>query len=210
VWQVSYEPRYIDSRQIDVFVLGSSNQYAIWIFPSRLVNGRLAPKVGSQMVWVSGEKGVLRRLELPPPDRVHPVGDTLDKVLSCLVPPEFPFIKPLFFKLMLDHVPIQWNLVRLGLAGGALSALAGWLLARRYNFRASAQLGWVAFHLLSGFPGLLAFLSVQEWPARKPCPACKRPRTVDREHCEHCGAAFAPPEKEGIELFEPLGAEVHT
>src|SRR5262249_35804399 len=51
--QAPYAPRYIDTKQIDVFVLGASNQYALWIFPYRLVNGKLAPEVGSQMVWVS-------------------------------------------------------------------------------------------------------------------------------------------------------------
>jgi hypothetical protein len=27
---------------------------------------------------------------------------------------------------------------------------------------------------------------------------------VDRGQCEHCGADFAPPEKNGTEIFEPL------
>jgi len=63
------------------------------------------------------------------------------------------------------------------------------------------------FHLLTGFPGFLAFLCVREWPAREACPACKKPRLVDREHCEHCCADFAPPEKTGTEIFAPLVAE---
>ena len=68
--------------------------------------------------------------------------------------------------------------------------------------------GWAVFHLLCGVPGLLAFLSVQEWPAREPCPNCQRPRLVDRPQCEHCGAEFAPPEKTGTEVFAPLVAKV--
>jgi len=55
-------------------------------------------------------------------------------------------------------------------------------------------------------PGLLAFLSVQEWPAREACPNCKRLRLVDRQHCERCGADWAPPEKTGTEVFAPLQA----
>jgi ribosomal protein L37AE/L43A len=47
-------------------------------------------------------------------------------------------------------------------------------------------------------------LSVQEWPALESCPNCKKLRVVDREHCEHCGADFAPPEKNGTEVFESL------
>jgi len=45
---------------------------------------------------------------------------------------------------------------------------------------------------------------VQEWPARVVCPQCKKRRTVDRENCEHCGAPFPPPEKNGTEIFVPL------
>jgi len=39
---------------------------------------------------------------------------------------------------------------------------------------ASARLGWAAFYLVFGIPGLLTFLSVQEWPARESCPNCKK------------------------------------
>jgi predicted amidophosphoribosyltransferase len=49
-------------------------------------------------------------------------------------------------------------------------------------------------------------LSVEEWPAREACPHCKKFRVVDRERCEHCGAEFAPPEKNGTEVFESLAA----
>ena len=59
-------------------------------------------------------------------------------------------------------------------------------------------------------PGLLAFLSVQEWPAREACPNCKRLRMVDRAQCEHCGADFAPPEKTGTEVFAPLAASANA
>ena len=64
--------------------------------------------------------------------------------------------------------------------------------------------GELYFRLLM-VPGLLAFLSVQEWPARESCPQCRKPRLVDREHCEHCGAEIPPPEKTGTEIFEPAG-----
>ena len=59
-------------------------------------------------------------------------------------------------------------------------------------------------------PGLLAFLSVQELPAREACPNCKKLRVVDRAQCEHCGAGFAPPEKTGTEVFAPLGVKLET
>ncbi len=90
--------------------------------------------------------------------------------------------------------------------GGALLVCLpiGLWLGRRYRFSLAAQLGWAVFLALFGLPGLLAFLSVQEWPARVPCPACRRPRMADHPQCEHCGADFTPPEKTGTEVFAPL------
>ena len=85
-------------------------------------------------------------------------------------------------------------------------APVGWWLGSRYRFSLGAQAGWAVFHALFGLPGLLAFLCVQEWPARVACPGCKRLRLVDREQCEHCGEGFAPPEKTGTEVFAPLVA----
>ena len=131
----------------------------------------------------------------------------MDQVISAFVPPEFPFIKPLLFKLTLSHVPIQWRLVDIAAISAALCAVAGWLIGRRYRLPTHTQLAWALFHLLTGFPGLLAFLCVRDWPAQEPCPACEKPRLVDREHCEHCGADFSPPEKTGTEIFAPLVAE---
>ena len=90
------------------------------------------------------------------------------------------------------------------LAAAVICLPIGWWLGRRYSLSLPARLGWAAFQLCFGIPGLLTLLSVEEWPAREPCPNCKRLRVVDREHCEHCGADFAPPERNGTEVFETL------
>ena len=78
-------------------------------------------------------------------------------------------------------------------------------LGQRYRLGAASQLGWALFNLVFGLAGFLAFLSVHQWPAREKCPNCKKPRLVTRERCEHCQAEFPPPEKTGVEIFEPLG-----
>jgi hypothetical protein len=46
-------------------------------------------------------------------------------------------------------------------------------------------------------------LAVHQWPARVTCPACRLPRVVTRDTCEHCGAAFALPAPDSTEIFEP-------
>jgi hypothetical protein len=88
-----------------------------------------------------------------------------------------------------------------------LSALAGglgcYLLARRYSFRRAERIGWALCGLLFGPTGLLLMLALQEWPARIPCPSCRRARRVDRDRCEHCGGRHAVPPLDGTEIFEP-------
>jgi hypothetical protein len=91
-----------------------------------------------------------------------------------------------------------------------LSALACaaicFLLARRHSFSRAASLGWGLCGLLFGPAGLLLMLAVQPWPARIICPACRRPRVVTRDTCEHCAAPHALPTPDGTEIFEPVVA----
>jgi hypothetical protein len=198
--QFSHDPQYREPSSIAVFPLEGRDQFVLWIYPSRLQSQNLAGKIPRQMVRIS-EGNVGPKIELEPPDPPRPDDERIDDALSFFVSPEFPFVKPLLFRLALSHVPIQWKLVKIAFVSALMCAVAGWLIGRRYRFGIQAQMGWVLFHLLTGFPGLLAFLCVREWPARESCPACKKPRVVDRERCEHCGANFSPPEKTGREIF---------
>lgn len=91
----------------------------------------------------------------------------------------------------------------LSLLSAGASALGCFLLARRYAFSSARRAGWAVCGLLFGWVGLVLMLALQEWPARVPCLSCRRPRRVDRERCEHCGAAHSPPPADGTEIFEP-------
>lgn len=88
------------------------------------------------------------------------------------------------------------------LSTAAACATACLLLARRLAFAPARCLGWGLVGLLFGPVGLLLMLAIQEWPARTVCPACCKPRLVDRDRCEHCGAPQAPPAADGTEVFE--------
>jgi hypothetical protein len=90
----------------------------------------------------------------------------------------------------------------LSLLSSAVCALACFLLARRYAFSRARRVGWALCGLLFGWIGLALMLALQEWPARVRCPSCGRPRLVNRERCEHCGAPHAPPAPDGTEIFE--------
>jgi hypothetical protein len=90
----------------------------------------------------------------------------------------------------------------LTLLAAAACALACFLLARRYAFSRARRAGWALCGLLFGWTGLVLMLALQDWPARVRCPSCGRPRLVDRERCEHCGAPHALPAPDGTEIFE--------
>ncbi len=128
-----------------------------------------------------------------------------EKLVSLVMPPALLAALPvLHLGLWANGVPRDMFL--LSLAAAILVCLPiGFWLSRRYQFSIVALAGWAALLVLFGVPGLLAFLSVQEWPVREPCPNCKRLRLVDRAQCEHCRAEWAPPEKTGTEVFAPLG-----
>jgi hypothetical protein len=88
------------------------------------------------------------------------------------------------------------------LASATASAVVCWWLARRYAFSGARTAGWALGGLLFGWVGLALMLALQEWPARAPCPNCRRFRVVDRDTCEHCGAPHASPALDGTEIFE--------
>lgn len=93
------------------------------------------------------------------------------------------------------------------LLSAAVCAIACFLLARRFAVSRARCLGWTLCGLLFGPVGLLLMLAVQEWPATIACHACGKPRLVDRDRCEHCGADQSQPEADGTEIFEEPAAK---
>jgi hypothetical protein len=156
------------------------------------------------VTWFARDQGALKSTDLPALPAPGHECLFIEKFASALAPPGL-WVYPLLVEQ--NWLPKMMKLLLISLTAAVVIWVpAGWWLGRRYDFPVGVQLGWAAFHLACGLPGFLAFLSVQEWPAREPCPNCKRLRMVDRDKCEHCGADFAPPEKTGIEIFAPLAA----
>jgi ABC-type transport system involved in multi-copper enzyme maturation permease subunit len=209
VCQAPFPPSYADGSQVQVSMLEPTGRFAVWFHPPELLDLNAARKGPIHIAWMDRERGVFRTVELP--NLSHWRGFALaDKVMMMLVPSLLEIIVPLVTSSFLS-VPVMWEFVLLNWALAAvLWVPAGLWLGRRYSFGWGAQIGWALFHLLFGLAGFLAFLSVQEWPARQPCPQCGKLRVVDRPRCEHCGAGFAPPEKTGTEIYEPLPASETT
>jgi ABC-type transport system involved in multi-copper enzyme maturation permease subunit len=201
--QVPYKPEYPSYDQIGVHFLQPTNNFAFWFDPSYETNELSNWTLPSHIVWTAGDQGVVKSLDLPSTDRSwrEPFRDRLS---NLVMPPVSDFLAPFSYSGDLSSLayivkePDLW----VSVAGGIISAGVGWGLGRRYYFNAKAQLRWAVFNLCFGLPGLLAFICAQEWPTREACSNCKKPRMVDREQCEHCGEPFAPPAKNGTEIFE--------
>jgi hypothetical protein len=188
---------------VKVSRLESTNQFAVWVGNYHPINRRNA--VGqrryTEVSFVSSE-GVEKHVELQPGGLKsrQALQAWSYRVTSIFMPP-----LPVLYQL-LGWVSVPWNYLRISFAAAVICALIGWRLGKRYHYEFRTQVGWIVFHLLFGFPGLIAFLCVQEWPAREVCPNCKKLRVVVRAKCEYCDAEFAPARKNGIEIFEPLEA----
>jgi ABC-type transport system involved in multi-copper enzyme maturation permease subunit len=203
VWKTPNEQDYPDYGRVRVSFLEKPGQCALWFAPPYGPNKKAGWKLPTHVAWIDSEQGLFKSMDLPnlnPPWNQYPLRA---KVLSLLIPPA------LWAGVYWDDRPeppeMPWKLVLISLAPAAVVWVPlGLWLARRHNFDVRARLGWAVFHLLCGLPGFLAFLSVQEWPVRTLCSNCEKLRSIDREKCEHCGADFAPPEKNGTEIFAPL------
>ena len=210
VWKTPYVPRYPDYTRIHVWFLEPRGHYGLLIAPSISAAERTEGTLPDRVAWLTDDQGVTRSAEVP--DLVgmkYDLGPS-KALLGIVMPP--PVLVAAHYSTR-RYAPQEFSQSTLFVNGAVVALVclpAGWWLGRRYRLPVGARLGWAVFHLLFGVPGLLAFLSVQEWPAREACPNCKKLRVVDRAQCEHCGAGFAPPEKTGTEVFAPLGAKVEA
>jgi ABC-type transport system involved in multi-copper enzyme maturation permease subunit len=193
---VPFKPGPPDYPSVNIAFLESTNRYAVRFDPDYFANQQAGGKLPSHIQWLDSAGNVRNVMDLPilPPIERESFAE---KCMLAFLPIAFP-LYPLEQKFQMGHA--------LRVVMAIICVLIGWRLARRNNLSPKAKIGWAIFHFLFGIPGVLAFVAVQEWPARERCLRCGKPRVVNRDQCEHCGASFAPPEKTGIEIFEPLSA----
>lgn len=204
VWQMPFEPGYPDYNNVTVSLLETTNAYAVWFKPSYFTNELRHWTLPTRVVWLGADGTVVNRTNLPDLAGAQKWELTLGgQLIRSMIPPSFYFA-PSYVdgRRLFKYFP--WEEFRYSTGWAVVCAGIGWYLGRRNYFTFGNQLQWAGFNLLFGLPGLLAFLCLHEWPARELCPNCKRLRFVNRERCEHCDAAFAPPAKNGTEIFAPL------
>ncbi len=86
-----------------------------------------------------------------------------------------------------------------------LTAFSVFLTYRHLRLRSTTfqmVLGLLGTLLLS-WPGHLVCRTLFDVAARTPCPACGRPRAVDRPTCPHCRARWPDPPQKGCEILIP-------
>ena len=175
-----------------------------------------APNGGTgHLVSVSGNGRVLGTQPASFPTNVYTARPPhiVEAVPAVLLPPA---CIPTFLLLAYAAHKLGWNgadflgnppsvpgyLALFSSLGGLLSALGAWRIGRRCGDGRRGQWAWGLGVFWLGIYGVLMLLALREWPARVPCPHCGRKRVVTREVCEHCGAAFPRPARDGTEIFD--------
>jgi hypothetical protein len=196
---IPYLPAFSGYPQVQVSFLLPTNNFAVWFSPDYQLNEKSGWTMPEQVKWIAADNSETRNLDLPVLRQSYPES-LANKLSTTLVPPALLVAVDVATEhkriLNFEHaLSLAWDLTCV--------VVVGWL-TRRHRFSTGATIGWGIFVLIFGIPGLLAFLSAQEWPVREICPNCNTPRVVSSATCEHCDSPWPPPEINGTEIFAPL------
>ena len=192
-----FQPGPPDYASVLVHFLEATNQYVVRLQPDYERNQKSEAKFLALVQWINPDGSTREKMTLPDLPQVHRSSMVEDCVLVLM-----PIVLPIEAWDLEHRLPQTLRVILALICAGV-----GLRLGRLNHFSKRRIIAWTLFHLATGLPGLMAFLSVQEWPAKEACGQCTESRGVDMEDCEHCGAAFPPPQKLGIEIFEPLTAD---
>ncbi len=196
LWKVPRPAAFSGDASLEICLVNELDQCVLMVTPSNTANDRAGGKLPTHLEFYDRNSSLVRTLDLPTSVQTDPALSLQAKCVALLLP---CVASPLGGSLGM-HVPPS-NLLL-----AALCAIVAFLIGLRARLSVRAQIGWFIFLLLTGVSGFLIFLCLQSWPARERCPNCKKLRVVNRDRCEHCAAAFAPADKNGTEIFEPLGS----
>lgn len=201
--------------------LPDGSKLFLWYSPSANVPLQQRWQTPGCIVEVAPDGTELARHELPPlinwavgrwydvlPAVLVPVGfvlgaATFSAAISWLGASDSPYRFAVVFQDMyVDPVPVVVLACVLLLVSGLVGVAVTLLIARRYAFSGGERLVWGALGFLGGPAGVLTLVALRDWPVRRTCPGCATLRIVTRDSCEHCGAVFAPPARDGTEVFD--------
>lgn len=106
------------------------------------------------------------------------------------------------FSSHMDRSPrLVWSFIGLIFASGTVASLVTCWIGRRNSFTRKELIQWMLFSFLLGWAGVLTMVMAHQWIGKTRCASCGKKRLQTNEKCEHCGAAFPMPEKDGTEIF---------
>ncbi len=194
LFTLPYESFVKQYPNITAFTVTSSPPYIVRFDPDYRLNADPGSGLPTKVTSISSSGTVLATVDLPKLPKAQ-YSRAIEKMSLALVPP-----------LLLTGVdlglPRIWNFLPLTISVGLGLVCLG--LARGSQTSWTESVAWMVLVSLMGPAGFLAWLALREIPMRVPCPACGRLRAVNRDHCENCEATFAPPPRNGFEIFQPL------
>jgi hypothetical protein len=198
LWKVAIPPPLPDALVLSL--LEPRGQYILSVLPPWEQRN---PSLPTRLLWIADGRGVVKERDLPPLPQPFVTDDFGSRLMSFLGPPAMlAALRVIVGPAIAREIPL-W-MVATSLLVALACASAGWRQAQRHRLSPGSRVGWFLFVLVCGIPGLLAFLSVVEWPALEKCADCGQPCPVDHENCPRCGVRFPASRPDGTELFEPL------
>jgi hypothetical protein len=207
---------------VSVGIVPSTEECIFWY--KRDWKSRYAGKAGGEplsdhIVRIAPDGREVERIDLPDiknpqeaPALYMGLYGLLTPLLGVIVYAGVLFARPAEFHSLLDMMnrggtPTVMVFFVSMIVSAIVFGLLAHRLARNHAFSKRVRLGWTAAAVALGPSAFLTMLSLYEWPQREPCPACGKRRVVSRDLCEHCEAAFAPPPRDGTEIFDSEPSE---
>lgn len=196
LWEVPFAKKTDEYPTIQVYMLDSAGKYVVTAKPSQKLNHSQDGKMPVFYYLVSKNSGIEKTMMLP--------ADFYDNEPMTLLR-----------KMTLSFAPIPLLLIEestrtllpVAFAYSIIAAMAGMVLIWRYRLSFKTNLVWVFFLLVTGLPGLVAFVFARDWPQLVACPNCHKPRNTELQNCPCCHSPFPAPERNGMEIFETVTAE---
>ncbi len=196
LWQLPLEKDPREYSLIYVHLLETAHKFAVTMEPSYKLNEKRGGKMPKYYFLVASGGAIEKQMELPTDTYSNEKVGLSKKMLIGSMP--LPLIMLNDTSLTFLPMAFSCSLLVVGI---------GIVLGRRLRLSIKAQFVWALFHFATGIGGLLAFMFTRNWPLLVKCPSCQKPRQIEHAHCEHCHAPFPAPEKNGVEIFEPVTAE---
>ncbi len=199
--------------RVTVSLLDEPNRYAMWYYPSWKHFGAKARLMPKPLVFYGPDGQRLASQDVPAiQNKPHP--PSIAGALYGLVIPPGPIAGVAGIASLTtqgrDEFAREFTTKRTFficitlclLLSGVVSLMVNLRLARRNAMARGRRILWATLGLLMGPSGVLLMLCMQAWPAKLRCDECGVKRLVSLFKCEHCGVGFAPPARDGTEIFD--------